>query len=103
MFYRGRGWAPAKRRRDMLEVDIKPVGDSALHVVVGDRVDQEIVSRVWSLARALERAGGDAFLDIVPAYASVIVRYDPFKVDQAIAMAHVRGVAEGSSMSDSSD
>ena len=79
----------------MLEVDIKPMGDAALQIIVGDRVDQQVVSRVWSLARALERAGGDALLDVVPAYASVLVRYDPLHIDQAIAMALVRGVAEG--------
>lgn len=85
----------------MLEVDIKPVGDAALHVVVGDRVDREIVSRVWSLARAIERAGGDALVDIVPAYASVLVRYDPLRVDQAIVMALVRGAAETASTTSS--
>jgi len=78
----------------MLEVEIKPVGDAALQVVVGDRVDQDLVIRVWSLARAIERAGGVALLDVVPAYASVLVRYDPFRCDQAIAMALVRGAAE---------
>ena len=78
----------------MFEVDIKPVGDAALHVVVGDRVDPQVVARVWSLARAIERAGGGALLDVVPAYASVLVRYDPFRLDQAVAMALVRGAAE---------
>ena len=78
----------------MLDVDIRPVGDSALLAVVGDRIDLEVVSHVWSLARAIEQASGDAFLDIVPAYASVLVRYDSFRLDQAVAMALVRGAAE---------
>ena len=78
----------------MLDVDIKPVGDAALLIVVGDRIDQEVVSRVWSLARAIDLAADGALLDIVPSYATVLVRFDPFKVDQAIAMALVRGAAE---------
>lgn len=85
----------------MLEVDIKPVGDAALQIVVGDHVDREVVSRVWSLARAIDAAGGGAFFDIVPAYTSVLVRYDPLRVDQAIATALVRGAAEIASESSS--
>lgn len=78
----------------MMNVDIRPLGDAALLVVAADRIDMENVRRIWSLARAIEEAGRAAFLDVVPAYASVLVRYDPSVVDQAVAMAIARGAAE---------
>lgn len=75
-------------------VDIRPVGDGALLVVAGDRIDIEILPHIWSLARAIEEAGRGAFLDVVPAYSSVLVRFDPSALDMAVAMATARGAAE---------
>jgi len=78
----------------MLDVEIKPVGDAAVLAVLGDAVDPNVVSRVWSLARALRQALRFGILDIVPAYASVLVRFDPFATDSARVMAGIRGAAE---------
>lgn len=78
----------------MPDVDIKPVGDAALLVVAADRFDPAALPHIWSLARAIEEAGGSAFLDVVPAYTSVLVRYDPFVLDQAVAIAIARGASE---------
>jgi KipI family sensor histidine kinase inhibitor len=78
----------------MPAVDIRPVGDAALLVVAGDRVDIELLPHIWSLARAIEEAGRGAFLDVVPAYSSVLVRFDPLAIDLAAAMAIARGAAE---------
>jgi len=53
-------------------------GDSALLVELGDRVDAKLVERCRALADAWERLGhGPA----VPAYASVLVRFDPRRLD----------------------
>lgn len=76
----------------MLAVDIRPMGDTAVLAVLGDRIDAAIVRRVWTLASSLKTC--EAFDDVVPAYASVLVRFDPRALDLAHAMAIVRGAAE---------
>lgn len=81
----------------MQGVDIRPVGDAALLVVAADRVDVETLPHIWSLARAIREAGRGAFIDVVPAYTSVLVRYDPLALDQAVAMAVARGASERAS------
>jgi len=57
--------------------DVLPVGDAAVLAVVGDAIDE-----------------GTAALDVVPAYASVLVRFDPAAAQLAIAMATMRGALE---------
>jgi len=78
----------------MLDVDIRPVGDAAVLAVLGNSIDQALVSGVWSLADELERSRCAGMLDVVPAYASVLVRFDPFVADLPRIMAVVRGAAE---------
>ena len=82
----------------MLDVDIRPVGDGAVLAVLGDRIDAGLIASSWSLARTLgERASGGV-LDVVPAYASVLVRFDPFAIDTVRVMALVRGAAEATAI-----
>jgi len=77
----------------MLAVDIRPMGDTAVRALLGDRIDPTTVQRVWALARSLVTSR--AFDDVVPAYASVLARFNPLALDLAHAMAIVRGAAEG--------
>jgi KipI family sensor histidine kinase inhibitor len=86
----------------MLDVDIKPVGDAAVLAVLGNAIDQALVSGVWSLADAIERSRCAGMLDVVPAYASVLVRFDPFVADLPRVMAVVRGAAERATQAASS-
>jgi KipI family sensor histidine kinase inhibitor len=92
-FYRGWGDAP-RIEGSMLEVDIRPVGDAAVLAVLGNGIDQALVNGVWSLADELARSRSAGMLDVVPAYASVLVRFDPFVADLPRVMAVVRGAAE---------
>src|SRR5438132_1246524 len=63
-------------------------GDSALLVELGDRVNAKLVERCRALAEAWEDLGhGPA----VPAYASVLVRFDPRRLDPLEAE---RGVSD---------
>lgn len=78
----------------MMEVDVRPVGDTAVLAVVGDGIDQATVNRVWSLKRVLDHSKHQGVLDVVPAYASVLVRFDPFVTELPFVMAIVRGAAE---------
>ena len=77
--------------------EVVPVGDAAVMAVVGDTIDVDTCTRVWSLHAMLVCAFGDAALDIIPAYGSVLVRFDPGTTQLAIAMATVRGALEQAS------
>ncbi|MBV8365435.1 MAG: 5-oxoprolinase subunit PxpB, partial [Candidatus Eremiobacteraeota bacterium] len=75
-------------------VSVAPCGDSAVIAVLGERIDEPTLERVWQVsALARERFGAKA-LDIVPAYASVLVRFDPRELDLAIALATLHGAVE---------
>jgi inhibitor of KinA len=61
---------------------IQQFGDSALLVEIGDRIEEDLVVRSRAIADAWEALGhGPA----VPAYASVVVRFDPLRLDPAEA------------------
>ena len=54
---------------------LAPLGDSALLIVFGDRVDPALNRRALALAKALADLPG--VTDRVPAYASLALHYDP--------------------------
>jgi inhibitor of KinA len=60
---------------------IVPLGDSALLVEFENRIDQAINERCIGLAEALEARGVGGVRDIVPAYRTVAVYFDPLKTD----------------------
>ena len=66
---------------------IGPMGESALLVVLGEVIDPELAARARAIAAAIEAAGagGVAFGRPVPAYASVLVPFDPLalSIDEA--------------------
>ena len=53
------------------------MGDSALLVTLGDRIDLAINRRVHALAKHLMSAGVQGLGECVPAYTTVLVHYDP--------------------------
>jgi len=65
-----------------------PAGDAALLVVLGETIDPRLNARVHALARALD--GQPGIVDLAPAYASLLVIYDPAALDYAGAEACVR-------------
>jgi inhibitor of KinA len=77
------------------EVTIAPLGDSALLVTFGDRIDPRLNDQAHALAAAVERlrAGDQPFGRAVPAYASVLVPFDPVALDPDEARRIVAGLA----------
>ena len=73
---------------------VVPVGDAGVLAVLGDAIDQKTVASVWSLLRALSDVFGESVLDLAPAYASVLVRFNPSAMQLATVMATVRGAME---------
>ena len=60
---------------------IAPLGDAALVVSFADDLKVETLSQVAALTRALVEAQVQGVVDVVPAYVSVAVFYDPAGID----------------------
>jgi inhibitor of KinA len=85
---------------------IVPLGDSALLVTFGDRIHPSLNDLAHDLAAAVERLRtvDERFGRAVPAYASVLVPFDPLAVDLDEARSIVAGlVAEPPSAGESSE
>jgi inhibitor of KinA len=65
----------------MNPVHIVEAGDAALVVEFGDRIDAALNARTIGLADALKREAFTGVRDIVPAFASVTVYFDPLGTD----------------------
>ena len=74
-FWRPRMSASARRFRASAR------GDRALLVEFGDRISEPVHDRVLRLDRALAAAPFAGFLEAVPAYASLLVAFDPVVTD----------------------
>jgi KipI family sensor histidine kinase inhibitor len=56
---------------------VEPLGDRALLAVLGETIDPGVNDRVHALAAAIQAAGLPGIRDLVPAYATLAVHYDP--------------------------
>lgn len=56
---------------------IVPLGDSSLLVQLGDEIDLAINQRVHALASLIEASSINGIIEAVPAYAALLVHYDP--------------------------
>jgi inhibitor of KinA len=62
---------------------LEPLGDSAVVATLGSAIAPSTPAAVLGLAGALAAARGAGIVDIVPAYATVTVFYDPLQFDAA--------------------
>ncbi|SRR6266496_3527737 len=60
-----------------------PLGDSALLVQLGDEIDLTINQRVHALATLINISPLDGLVEIVPAYATLLIHYDPLVLTYA--------------------
>lgn len=54
-------------------------GENALMVYFGDSIDEHLSDQVQRCVQALDAAVGQRITDIIPAYASVLVQFDPLQ------------------------
>lgn len=66
----------------MSEVRVVPLGDSCLSVVFEEKIDPAINARCVGLADALAREARAGIREVVPAYHTVAVYFDPLAVDR---------------------
>lgn len=58
-----------------------PVAEHSLLVEFGDRIDHDIHARVVQLDKALSANPFEGFIEAVPAYAGILIRFDPLTTD----------------------
>lgn len=58
---------------------VSPLGDSAAVIIFGDTVDAAMTARVRNVAAEIERQPPAGVVDVVPAFATVAVFFDPTK------------------------
>lgn len=68
---------------------IVSAGDSALVVEMEQRIDPSINRRIVALGARLEAAQLSGLRDIVPAYRSLTVYYDPLRTDYSSLVSHL--------------
>lgn len=71
-------------------VSLTPLGDSAILVSLGAVIDRELNRRVHACVRHLARLAWPEVSDIVPAYSSFAVHYDPLRLSAAEISDRVR-------------
>jgi inhibitor of KinA len=61
-------------------IRVTPLGDRALTIVLGDSIDETTHHRVRAVSKRIEMDMPTGIVDLVPAFASVTVHYDPVRV-----------------------
>jgi KipI family sensor histidine kinase inhibitor len=78
-------------------VRIGPLGDAAVVIELGRRIDPAINARVHALDRALSAAAMPGVVETVPTYRSLLVHYDPWAVGYEWLAAELRRMVEAMS------
>lgn len=65
----------------MRDFSVEPLAEDALLLRFGDHIAAETNARVHEAARALRVADMRGLIDIAPAYATLLLRFDPFVLD----------------------
>lgn len=77
----------------MNDVRVVAAGDAALVVEFADRIDAAVNARAIAVAQALRAAALPGVRDIVPAYRSVTLYFDPLRADATEIDARLRQAA----------
>ena len=64
-------------------MELHPVGVSGILAVLGDAISEETGARVAALSAAVRDAHLSGVTEMIPAYASLLIKYDPFLTDYA--------------------
>ena len=78
-----------------MEIDIRPAGACGALAVLGSRISETTGAQVAALTQAVHRAQPAGVIETVPAFASLLVRYDPLCTDYETVSAALCRLAEG--------
>jgi inhibitor of KinA len=70
----------------------RPVGEAALLVELGDRIDDAVNRRVLALDALVARDMPAGVIELVPAYASLLLHFDALVTDHRAVETHVRAL-----------
>ncbi len=79
--------------RNANEPAIRYLGDTALSVEFGDRIDSELIDRVHGFDAALNQLRLDGVIETVPTYRATTVFFDPLTADVSEIEAEIRRLA----------
>lgn len=79
-----------RREQSSRAWQIASAGDAALLVRLGSRPGSAATRRALALVAALDATRPPGLLDVIPAYASVLVRFDPLLIEPAAMAAYLR-------------
>ncbi|KEA62709.1 Allophanate hydrolase 2 subunit 1 [Marinobacterium lacunae] len=82
---------------------IEVAGENSLILYFGDTTDPQISAQVQSAVSETERLLGDALIDLVPSYASLLVIYDPYKIDHLEARRRLLQLSDLSNLDDATE
>lgn len=71
-------------------MELHPVGVSGILAVLGDAISEETGARVAALSAAVRDAHISGVSEMIPAYASLLIKYDPFLTDYAVLADRLR-------------
>jgi KipI family sensor histidine kinase inhibitor len=77
------------RRMALSPWTVEPLGEAAVTLRIGSRIDQATNDRVLALWRQLHACRVAGVLDIAPAYATLTVFFDPLRWDAASLATHL--------------
>ena len=67
-------------------LDISPAGDAALLIKLGNQINPLVNRQVYHLVNRLTQVSLPGIGEIIPAYASLLVHYDPNLLDYAVVV-----------------
>ncbi|OQW31006.1 MAG: hypothetical protein A4E19_20800 [Nitrospira sp. SG-bin1] len=71
---------------------ILPLGDAAITIEFGNEIDPEINARAIAFSKTIADQAWEGILDVVPAYRSVTVSFDPLRWDSSVLTEKLRGL-----------
>lgn len=75
---------------------IVPLGDTALSILLGDRVDAALAARVRALAERIRSAGLEPVREVVVGYAALTVWYDALRTDYTVIAGALQSILDQS-------
>ena len=80
-------------------MDLRPVGVNGILAVLGDSISEQTGAQVAALREAIADAHISSVEETIPAYASLLVKYDPFLTDYAALCDRLRALEKRLSVS----
>lgn len=60
-----------------MQLDVKPLGDNALLITIDKRIAPDVLHKVLSVSKWIEAHKPEGLIEVVPAYTSIAVFFDP--------------------------